>query len=110
MIEQPINVGFYRWLKTNGDAIYKSRPWTHQNDTITSNIWYTSKPVKAVGETGSFTNLYAIVLNYPFKTNSVVLGALDKHYTKINQITMLGFNTSLMVSVVRFCITGNLAT
>lgn len=104
MNEHPIIVGFCRWLKTNGDAIYKSRPWTHQNDTITSNVWYTSKPVNSLDEAGSFTNLFAIVLNYPFKTNSVVLGALDKHYSKITQITMLGFNTSLKVSIVRSCI------
>ncbi|XP_001661015.2 putative alpha-L-fucosidase [Aedes aegypti] len=84
-----------RWLKTNGEAIYKSRPWTYQNDTATPNVWYTSKTLKTVDEGVNFTNVYAIVLNYPFKTNSVVLGALDKHYAKIVQITMLGFNTSL---------------
>ena len=27
------------WLKVNGDAIYKTAPWTHQNDTITKNVW-----------------------------------------------------------------------
>ena len=28
------------WLKTNGEAIYKSRPWTHQNDSINEDAWY----------------------------------------------------------------------
>ena len=28
------------WLRTNGEAIYSSKPWTNQNDTITENIWY----------------------------------------------------------------------
>ena len=27
------------WLKVNGEAIYKSKPWSHQNDTITHGIW-----------------------------------------------------------------------
>lgn len=27
------------WLKVNGESIYGSKPWTHQNDTITKNIW-----------------------------------------------------------------------
>jgi len=28
------------WLKVNGEAIYGSIPWKHQNDTINSNVWY----------------------------------------------------------------------
>ena len=27
------------WLQVNGEAIYKSRPWTFQNDTVTRGIW-----------------------------------------------------------------------
>ncbi|CAG2060388.1 unnamed protein product [Timema podura] len=27
------------WLKVNGEAIYSSKPWTFQNDTITSGVW-----------------------------------------------------------------------
>jgi alpha-L-fucosidase len=27
------------WLKVNGEAIYHSVPWKHQNDTINSNVW-----------------------------------------------------------------------
>ena len=28
-----------QWLGINGEAIYKSKPWTNQNDTETDNIW-----------------------------------------------------------------------
>ena len=28
------------WLQVNGEAIYKSKPWKHQNDTINGNVWY----------------------------------------------------------------------
>jgi alpha-L-fucosidase len=28
------------WLKVNGEAIYGSVPWKHQNDTINKNVWY----------------------------------------------------------------------
>lgn len=27
------------WLGVNGEAVYGSKPWSHQNDTITKNIW-----------------------------------------------------------------------
>ena len=28
-----------QWLGINGEAIYKSKPWDHQNDTLTKDIW-----------------------------------------------------------------------
>ena len=28
------------WLNVNGEAIYKSKPWTHQNDTLTKDVWF----------------------------------------------------------------------
>lgn len=27
------------WLKVNGEAVYASKPWTHQNDTVTGDVW-----------------------------------------------------------------------
>ena len=27
------------WLKVNGEAIYGSKPWAHQNDTVTKGVW-----------------------------------------------------------------------
>jgi len=28
-----------RWLAVNGEAIYASKPWTYQNDTVNGNVW-----------------------------------------------------------------------
>ena len=28
------------WLKLNGDAIYGTRPWRAQNDSVSGNVWY----------------------------------------------------------------------
>ena len=28
-----------KWLAVNGEAIYASKPWTYQNDTINNNVW-----------------------------------------------------------------------
>ena len=33
--------GMGDWLRVNGEAIYGSSPWTCQNDTVTSGVWYT---------------------------------------------------------------------
>ena len=30
------------WLDVNGEAIYSSIPWSHQNDTLTDKVWYVS--------------------------------------------------------------------
>lgn len=27
------------WLEINGEAIYASKPWTYQNDTLTPDVW-----------------------------------------------------------------------
>ena len=27
------------WLRINGEAIYATKPWVHQNDTLTHNVW-----------------------------------------------------------------------
>ena len=27
------------WLKMNGEGIYGTRPWKHQNDTTNPNVW-----------------------------------------------------------------------
>jgi len=31
-----------QWLDVNGEAIYKTHPWIHQNDTATPDVWYVS--------------------------------------------------------------------
>lgn len=27
------------WLKVNGDAIYKTKPWRSQNDSVSGDVW-----------------------------------------------------------------------
>ena len=27
------------WLEVNGEAIYSSKPWTHQRDASNKNVW-----------------------------------------------------------------------
>lgn len=70
------------WLKVNGEAVYSSKPWTHQNDTVTDNVWYTSKP------SSSGTDVYAFMLKWP-KTGLLTLGAVSP--TTETTVSLLGY-------------------
>ncbi|KAK8779673.1 hypothetical protein V5799_018986 [Amblyomma americanum] len=67
------------WLGVNGEAIYGSRPWKHQNDSVTPGVWYTSK-----SET-----VYATVLQWP-KNDQLRLGSLS--LSDKATVTMLGLD------------------
>ncbi|CAN7997171.1 unnamed protein product [Ixodes pacificus] len=67
------------WLGVNGEAVYGSKPWKHQNDTLTSSIWYTTNKAN--------DTVYVFVLKWP-KANKLYLGSLD--LSPSASITMLG--------------------
>ncbi|XP_011501393.1 PREDICTED: alpha-L-fucosidase-like [Ceratosolen solmsi marchali] len=70
-----------RWLKINGKAIYESRPWILQNDTVAKDVWYTH------GKTGA---LYATLLSWP-TNNTVTLSNILKMTDK-TKISLLNSN------------------
>lgn len=80
------------WLRNNGDAIYNSIPWMYQNDTKTPDIWYTSKI-----QSTDRTTVYAIILNYPYDSDGVVLYALGNAFDNNTEATLLGFPHKLKV-------------
>lgn len=77
------------WLGFNGEAIYGSKPWSHQNDTLISDVWYTSQ------KTLNGTMVYAIVLDWP-ENNVLKLGAPVASPT--STVSMLGFDGQLTLS------------
>ncbi len=76
-----------RWLSLNGQAIYNSQPWIYQNDTNTPNVWYTSSSSLSPER----TNVYAIVLDYPYDAESVELFSLFGYTDEITAIEILGY-------------------
>ncbi|XP_065918355.1 alpha-L-fucosidase-like isoform X2 [Dysidea avara] len=78
------------WLNINGEAIYGSRPWKHQNDTTTPFLWYT------VSGDGT-NNVYAILVEWP-KDGSVILGAY-KGTSKPHSVKMLGYDGPISYNV-----------
>ncbi|XP_075229429.1 alpha-L-fucosidase isoform X2 [Lycorma delicatula] len=77
-----------KWLKINGPAIYKSKPWSVcQNDTLTPGVWYTTN--KSLAGT---IDLYAIVLNWP---NDNIISLECPLPSERTVVTLLGFNSTL---------------
>lgn len=58
------------WLKTNGEAIYATVPWTHQNDSLASDtpVWYTA------GKDNLEEFVYALVIGWP-ANGTITLGS-----------------------------------
>lgn len=97
---QPIFVerllGMGKWLKINGEAIYGSKPWIHQNDTKTPDVWYTSQ---LTAKNNDEIVVYAIILNYPYDSAGVPLYALGGRYSNSTKARMLGYPDELNVCI-----------
>ncbi|CAL1547374.1 unnamed protein product [Lymnaea stagnalis] len=70
------------WLAVNGEAVYKSRPWLHQNDTVTQGVWYTQRE--------ELNAVYAFVFTWPEK----VLKLSAPFSTPQTKVTLLGSYTA----------------
>lgn len=77
------------WLAVNGEAIYNTKPWTVQNDTLTENVWYTLS--------NNQKQLYASILEWP-DDNTLLLGS--PKLLKNSQIHLLGYSSEIPVSVL----------
>nr|XP_050040707.1 tissue alpha-L-fucosidase-like [Dermacentor andersoni] len=68
------------WLAVNGEAVYGSQPWKHQNDTATPHMWYTAKA----------DVVYVYVMRWP-KNEQLFLESLE--LSQQSTVTMLGLPT-----------------
>ncbi|XP_073840092.1 alpha-L-fucosidase [Musca autumnalis] len=74
-----------QWLKINGEAIYGTKPWVQQNDTITPGVWYT----KGIEQDGEVV-FYAMVLEYPYENNGLDIHPWGKKYENDAVVTLVG--------------------
>jgi len=95
------------WLKVNGEAVYDSKPWIFQNDTLTPNIWYTSKVKVSNGlsrqrlynpQKKDDTVVYAFVLNWP-ENNRLKLAS--PKLTDQTKVSMLGYAGTLTFKALK---------
>ncbi|VDP19462.1 unnamed protein product [Soboliphyme baturini] len=95
-----------QWLAVNGEAVYGSKPWIFQNDTVTPNIWYTSILKNQKGKSSNRlynpqdsenTIIYAFMLKWP-EGNLLKLGAPKA--TENTRVSMLGSGTKLKYEIL----------
>lgn len=85
-----LNKKSFSWLNVNGEAIYETQPWVHQNDSLTTGVWYTTKS----------NHIYAMVQQYPFIDRIVTLQSVSEYITKDTNISVLGISGSLKVNIL----------
>ncbi|XP_060576254.1 alpha-L-fucosidase-like [Ruditapes philippinarum] len=79
------------WMNLNGEAIYGTRPWTYQNDSVNPDVWYTNKTTNGV------TVVYAISLVWPNNGSLHIASPFPSVSTTV--VSLLGYENKLSWSL-----------
>jgi len=104
--QQDILLEIGEWLKTNGEAIYSSRPWRvfgedptkqEKSGMFLDRISYTPQDIRY---TKKGDTIYAIVLGWPGNNASITLksfsnNVLENNIPKVKRISILGYYSEM---------------
>ncbi|XP_045491687.1 tissue alpha-L-fucosidase [Colias croceus] len=86
------------WLQINGEAIYETSPWVHQNDSLNSEVWYTctkneyngANPTAIPSQSDTVISIYATFFSWP-KDNVLKVKDLATYLRRgTYRVTLLG--------------------
>lgn len=104
------------WLTLNGQSIYSTSPWIHQQDSLNPNVWYTcykypydcQKPTRLPNADDDITAIYAIFLKWP-ENNELRIKDIVPYAKKFNKTTIVGESLTKFLLVCSIARIANLA-
>lgn len=98
-----------QWLEINGEGIYNTSPWLHQNDTFNGKVWYTCTKVRYNAATPTakpmrsdkITAIYAVFLTWPANNLLKIIDVTPVLHSGSYQIELLG-NPGNLLNVSKF--------
>ncbi|XP_026470444.1 alpha-L-fucosidase-like [Ctenocephalides felis] len=71
------------WLEINGKAVYNTKPWDYQNDTLTADVWFTTPKVN------NSAVIYAFMVDWP-ESNVLEIEVLHPYLSPRCTVRILG--------------------
>lgn len=107
-----------QWLEVNGEGIYDTSPWLHQNDTGNGKVWYTctkvqynaARPTAKPARSDTIKAIYAVFLTWPINNVLKIMDITPVLHSGNYQIELLGNPGSLLqvsIKILTYIVSGS---